>query len=190
MADFLVAYTKLGPKEGGYVNNPSDTGKETWKGISRVHHPRWSGWILIDEAKNNPHFPDVLDNLPALEDAVKSLYREEYWNRIRGDDIPQQDIADELFEAGVNCHPSNAVRFVQTAVNVLNRNQKLYLDIDVDGTMGRNTLGAIQDCIKSRSVRLLLKIMNQAQGNYYMDLLIRKPDQEVFAVSWFSRVEL
>lgn len=37
--------------EGGYVNDPADSGGETFRGISRRNWPDWPGWALIDKAK-------------------------------------------------------------------------------------------------------------------------------------------
>ena len=33
------AFKEVAAIEGGYVNDPQDTGGETYKGISRVNHP-------------------------------------------------------------------------------------------------------------------------------------------------------
>lgn len=189
MADFLKSYQKLGPKEGGYANDPKDRGGETWKGVSRVFNPDWDGWHLIDEAKVRPDFPECLNQFPALESAVQSLYMERYWNPIRGNDLPQE-IADELFEVGVNADPLRAIRFLQNSINILNRNQKLYPDVEADGKMGNDTLGAVLACIQHRGIPLLLKVMNVSQGCHYLNILLSKPEQENFALSWFNRVEI
>ena len=37
--------------EGRYANLVGDTGGETYGGVSRNNHPDWSGWGLIDQAK-------------------------------------------------------------------------------------------------------------------------------------------
>jgi len=187
MADFNLSYQKLGPKEGGWADNPLDTGGMTWKGVARKKHPTWAGWHLIDEVMHQQGFPEILTQIPELEEAVQSFYREEFWNQLMGDQLPQE-IADEMFESSVNCGPANGVRFLQIALNLLNRNNSLYLDVEADGKMGHNTLGAVQSCLATRGLKWLLKFMNHAQGNFYMDLMLRKPEQEEFALSWFSRV--
>ncbi len=189
MADFLIAYNKLGPKEGGYANNPLDKGGETWKGIARNRHPDWPGWHLIDESKSNKAFPENLKNFPALESSVQSFYQNEFWSPLRGNDLPQE-IANELFEVGVNAGIFQAIKFLQNSVNILNRNQKLYSDVEADGKIGNETLGAVMACIQHRGISLLLKVMNISQGCFYLNLLLSKPDQEEFAVSWLSRVEI
>ncbi|HBF18469.1 MAG TPA: hypothetical protein DDW81_00145 [Cryomorphaceae bacterium] len=54
MADFEWAYRHTSNKEGGYVNDPSDYGRETYRGISRRWHPYWEGWKIVDEVRP-PH---------------------------------------------------------------------------------------------------------------------------------------
>ena len=43
MANFEEAYKRTCKFEGGWVNKDGDSGKETYKGISRVANPNWSG---------------------------------------------------------------------------------------------------------------------------------------------------
>lgn len=188
MATFLISYHRLGPKEGGWADNKVDRGGETWKGIARNRNPDWPGWHLIDEVKRQPGFPENLNHLPELEEAVQALYREKYWPPMT-DSLPQA-LADELFESGVNCGVINGIRFLQVAVNILNRNQKLYPDIDEDGKLGQETIGAVMACLNARGEKTLLRFMNHAQGNYYWSLMLRDPSQEEFAISWFNRVEV
>ena len=51
----------------------------------------------------------------------------------RGDDMPRA-LALEMFDTGVNMGTGRAVGFLQTALNVLNRNQQLYPDMVVDSS--------------------------------------------------------
>jgi hypothetical protein len=46
--------------EGEWVNDPDDRGGETYRGISRVHWPKWAGWAIIDAEKQNEAFPSRL----------------------------------------------------------------------------------------------------------------------------------
>lgn len=41
MAEFNIAFQKTLTHEGGYVNDPEDSGGETYKGISRNNHKNW-----------------------------------------------------------------------------------------------------------------------------------------------------
>ena len=51
MAKFSEAEKITCKNEGGYANNPSDNGGETYAGIARKFWPNWSGWAKIDAIK-------------------------------------------------------------------------------------------------------------------------------------------
>lgn len=76
-------------------------------------------------------------------------------------------MAEELFEAAVNCGPGNGVKFLQRALNALNSREKLYPDLYVDGGMGAKTLAAALTCLKHRPPRILVKCQNGEQYIHY-----------------------
>jgi hypothetical protein len=62
--DFDKAFEQIKRYEGGYGNDPSDAGGETYCGISRISHPNWPGWQFIDQnrpIRYNKIFPELLD---------------------------------------------------------------------------------------------------------------------------------
>lgn len=59
MADFDKAYFRTCKFEGGYANDKNDSGGETYKGISRVHNPKWGGWKIIDSYKKKKIFRKI-----------------------------------------------------------------------------------------------------------------------------------
>jgi len=140
MADYAKVVQKTLHIEGGYVNDPDDAGGGTYKGISRRYHPTWSGWEYIDLAKRQPDFPANLESFPNLQKCVLTFYKGNFWDRFCGNEIPDPKIAEELFDTSVNMGLHRTMSFLQTALNILNRNQKLYNDIEVDGVLGRKTL--------------------------------------------------
>jgi len=189
MSDFNAAFAITLKNEGGYVNDPNDAGGETYKGISRTYHPDWSGWAVVDAAKNGGDFPNSLDSNTDLAAAVGQFYKQQYWNRFMGDAIPDQGIAEELFDTGVNMGVSRAVEFLQEGINLLNRDQQNYPDILVDGKFGRNTLTALQNCLGQKNGgAYLLKLMNILQGMHYIDYARKKPSQEKYMRGWLNRV--
>lgn len=191
MADFNAALSITLKNEGGYVNDSTDAGGETYKGIARTYHPEWSGWAVIDAAKSDSDFPGALDSNDDLQTAVAQFYRQQYWNRFMGDVIPDQAIAEELFDTGVNMGVGRAVEFLQEGVNLLNRNQRDYADIVVDGQFGQKSLNALQSCLGQRSGgAYLLKLMNVLQGMHYIEYVRRKPAQEKYMRGWLNRVAL
>lgn len=189
MADFDAAYAATAAIEGGYANRPLDRGGETYRGIARRRHPRWSGWCAIDAAKHAPGFPAALARDPGLARSVKHFYRVNYWDRFHGDEIPDQAVAAELFDTAVNMGIDTAVRFLQQGLDMLNRDQKNYPDIAVDGVCGPRTRATLQRLLAlDGKPDNLLCLMNVLQGARYVDLLRRHPEQEEFIRGWLKRL--
>ena len=180
---FINALTNTLAIEGGYANDPNDTGGETYRGISRVHHPKWPGWKIIDACK---HSGIPLASRELLTSMVNAFYHDEFWIKAGCNivDAMSEPVAEELFEASVNCGRGNGVKFLQRALNVLNVNATLYPDIDVDGVLGhRETIPALRACLRARvAERLIVRCQNGEQYIYYRSL----PQSELYR-GWYAR---
>ena len=106
--------------EGGYVNHPSDPGGETNLGVTRAVYEQYAGRQVMDgEMEGLTH------------DDVYPIYKENYWNRVRGDDLPSG--ADFCtFDWAVNSGVSRAAKALQRIVSV-----------EQDGGIGPMTLQAV-----------------------------------------------
>jgi lysozyme family protein len=187
MANFLDAYKVVMGNEGGYANDPQDSGGETWKGISRNNFPDWRGWKIVDRYKGKWNFLTLLSQDMELEVAVQEFYKAAFWDVLSLDYVKDYKLAVEIFDTAVNCGVRTSAEFVQVALNVLNNNQKLYLDTPVDGKIGPATLRLINNHTKPGT---LLKVLNVLQGARYIDICRRNNRQEKFMNSWLSRVTL
>lgn len=120
MAVFSLAYKKLEAAEGGYVNDPDDNGGETYKGISRKANPDWVGWISIDQIKkSHPNtFKSILKRTPELEKKVQDLYKDKYWDCFELDNVPNQMVAEQMFDTAVNCGQVAAIKFAQRVLDL------------------------------------------------------------------------
>jgi len=190
MADFELAYEKTMGHEGGWVNDSTDAGGETYKGISRAYNGDWSGWAIIDYHKGDSDFPSCLDNIVGLQNNVNSFYKEKYWDVNRLDDVDDQDIAEEMFDTGVNMGVGRAAKFLQKSLNYLNRNGSLYDELTVDGAIGPASLGALNIVLDDGDERVLLTMLNVLQGQHYMSYMDNFPPQKKYARGWFKRVKL
>ena len=192
MADFQKTFENTMGHEGGYVDDPTDAGGETYKGVSRRYNPSWLGWKSIDGQKNAPSFPKCLDTDSDLQLDVKNFYKQHYWDKFLGDEISEQgaEIAREMFDTGVNMGVSRAVKFLQQGLNLLNRNGKSYHDIIVDGGFGPATLETLQKYLKKDKPGHLLKIMNILQGSHYINFMTKSPVQEKYARGWLNRITI
>lgn len=187
MADFRIAYELTMKVEGGYSNNATDRGGETYCGISRKMHPEWKGWKIVDTLKSLSNFPLNLNNSTELKSLVCDFYKQVFWDTLSLDALANQQIANELYDTGVNMGTGVAANFLQTALNVTNRNGREYADLKIDGNVGSVT---IQTLNKHPRPAEVLKVLNCLQGEKYINICLANPSQEIFMTSWLSRVAL
>ena len=194
MADFEIAFDETMLFEGGYANDPDDQGGETYRGIARKFHGRWPGWSIVDQLRlqSPERFKDELDQQAELQSLVKNFYRETFWAAIAGDRLSDQHLANELFDTGVNQGSATAIKYLQESLNLLNRNQRDYPDIAVDGKMGEATLGTLAQSLELDHGRsdALLKLLNLFQGMRYLEIARRDSTQRKFIRGWLKRVGL
>jgi lysozyme family protein len=168
--------------EGGYVNDPNDSGGET-------------SWGITEYVARRNGYTGPMNRLP-LKTAVE-IYHKDYWRPLNLDAVAAAttfDIADELFEQGVNMGVYRAGEHLQRILNVMNRQGHLWPDIMVDGDIGPATLGALRAYARSRGsngMRVLLVALNVMQGAFYIALAERRQKDENFLWGWFlQRVKL
>lgn len=109
--DFDLAFKTVIGHEGGYSNHSKDPGGETKYGISKRAYPS------VD-----------IRNLTL--DHAKEIYRRDYWDKLRLDELPDA-IRFDLFDAAVNSGVKTAIKFLQKACEVI-----------PDGIMGPQTVSA------------------------------------------------
>lgn len=182
MAEFAIAFNKTQGNEKGWANNPNDSGRETYAGISRKNFPSWSGWAIVDALKKVPNFPGNLEQNPTLQVAVLAFYHTSFWNMMLLDQVTDQDLANELFDSSVNMGCATATQFLQRALNVLNY-PKTIPDLQTDGSMGPSTLNALSRV----NAKDALKCVVALQGTKYIAICENNHSQEEFMKGWIRR---
>lgn len=114
MSFFDECFARLLGNEGGYVNNPKDLGGETNWGISKRSYPE-------------------LDIKNLTQDAAKAIYKRDFWEKCRCDELPPV-VAFAIFDCAVNSGNLQAVKLLQKTVGVA-----------VDGIIGPVTLRRAAD---------------------------------------------
>lgn len=168
MANFELAYKTTLENEGGYVNDPNDSGGETYKGISRNNWSKWEGWTKIDIAKTKPGFPNNLN----IESDVFEFYQVNFWNRLRADQIENQQIAESIFDFAVNAGIGTAVSLAQMVVGAKS-----------DGVIGPITIEAIN----KYNPELFLAEFTLAKIARYVSIVKRRPENKKYFYSWIVR---
>lgn len=155
--------------EGGYANVKGDNGGETYAGISRKFHPTWDGWAMVDCNKPLSHNEIIHDS--KLEFAVRRFYKVNFWDKIKGDSIISQRIAELLYDYSVH----SGKRATTSIQSILGLKQ--------DGIIGNVTLSAInnsdEDCLFSQLKNERLTFLVN---------LSEKQSQRKFRDGWISRV--
>ena len=187
MADFNTAYKKTSIAEGGYANNPKDSGGETYKGIARKIEANWKGWPIIDAIKRRVGTNASAIDREAEKDAnlqrlVLSFFEENYWDSLNLGLINQQRMVNELFDTGVNMGIGRAGLFFQRVLNVSTKTQ-----LKLDGAIGPKTIGVFNS-LNSSDKYMVWKLFNCLQGEKYISICEYNPSQEMFLRSWASRV--
>lgn len=121
MANFKEAFHKVILAEGGYVNDPDDKGGETYLGITRVHHPKAKMWDIIDGIKKQYGLSGInnrLKAIPVIIEEAESIYKKQYWDKIRLDEVYSQKVAHQLFDHAVNAGVGPAINIAQVIVGM------------------------------------------------------------------------
>lgn len=188
---FLKAYSIVMKIEGGYSNDSTDRGGETYKGIARKKNPSWPGWKLVDALKTHLTDAELEEALNAdsdLQKSVKEFYFNLYYVPIKLELIEKYSasVAIELFEQAVNMGIFASAKNLQESLNLLNRCQKNWENIVVDGLIGKKTL-SIFDKFEKKDFDNLLKLLNCLQGCFYIGLATKDETQEKYIRGWLDR---
>lgn len=119
-ANFPRALALVLKHEGGWSDHPSDPGGATMKGVTLA---TYRAYINKNGTKAD------LRNITQAQ--LEKVYREQYWNKVRGDDLPS-GVDYALFDFAVNSGPSRAVKFLQRI-----------LLVQQDGIIGPQTMAAL-----------------------------------------------
>jgi lysozyme family protein len=160
MANFDIAFNHTLKLEGKYSNHAADPGGETMYGITKRDHP---------EAFKN--------GLPTLEMA-KAIYYKNYWSPLGCENLNSQNIANELFDTGVNMGIGMAAKFAQRAFNRLKPAQ--WEALIEDGTIGPKSVLAFNTLSKNYEAAFF-NYMNYLQAARYDSL-----HMDTFLRGWFG----
>ena len=136
MANFRTAFDISKDNEGGWVNDSKDAGKETYRGISRVYFPKWAGWAYIDSLKKSGVIKKGYTN-DKLDDYASVFYKEQFWNKLKGDAIKNQDVANLIYDHSL----SGLERSIAMVKTVLNK--KFGFSLGDTGTNNDATIQAL-----------------------------------------------
>ena len=124
---FTKALSRVLVYEGGKVDDPEDPGGRTNKGITQA---TFNAFLRSHDAATR----DVY----GITDAeVSTIYKGEYWDRVRGDELPVGvDLC--VFDAAVNSGVGRSIKWLQQSLGDHYAGQ-------IDGVLGNKTVQAVED---------------------------------------------
>jgi lysozyme family protein len=143
--------------EGGYVNNPKDPGGMTNLGVTRKN---WEAYLDRDVTE--------ADMRALTPEMVKPFYKRNYWDKIRGDELPA-GVDYAAYDLAVNSGTGRAAKYLQQIAGA-----------PADGVIGPQSLKAIQKCDSEDVVDEIC--------NMRMEFLKGLGTFETFGKGWSSRV--
>jgi len=160
--EFEKALKRILKHEGGFVNDPLDSGGMTNLGVTKrvweefVGHP-------VSEADMRALTPEI----------IAPMYKMKYWNSSYCEVLPK-GLDYVVFDFAVNAGTGRSVKTLQQAIGCV-----------ADGVIGPKTMAAINDA----EPKDLIAKFSDARADFYQGIVARKPDQARFIKGWLNRVE-
>ena len=178
MANFGKAIDIVLKHEGGWVNNPNDSGGATNYGISLrflAEHPEIGDFDHDGDV-------DAEDIKNMTVDEAKEVYKNLWWNKFHYDLIVNDAVATKIFDTAVNMGSKRSHIFAQQCLCDLG------IKVTVDGILGPASRYSINMyCIDEEHAQNFLNQYREYQKNYYLKLIEKNPRLAVFKKGWLNR---
>ena len=146
-SNFEKALETILHHEGGFVNHPRDPGGMTNLGVTKRVWEQWIGTEADEREMRN-----------LTPEKVGPLYKKNYWDRVKGDDLPSGlDLA--VFDWAVNSGTGRAAKKLQSMIGTT-----------ADGGIGPNTLKALKSFTKEHGVTGAIEEYTKVRQNFYESL--------------------
>ena len=179
MASFDEAVKNILVIEGGFVDNPNDPGGATNHGISLRFLQTIKDYELGDI--DNDGDIDYFDVAEMKVVEAKALYKKYWWDKYKYEDIPDQAVANKIFDMSVNMGARQAHRLLQRAINST-LGQIALVD---DGFLGPMTSKGLQVALQQPLA--LLVGLRAHQAGFYRFLVAQDSKYEEFLKGWLNR---
>lgn len=133
---------------------------------------KWNGWTTIDILKRQPGFPANLDKNDGLQSDVEDFYRITFWDPMNGDKLSNQQIANSIFDFGVNAGLATSVSLAQMVV-----------EVKADGVIGPLSIAAIN----GSNPEMFMASFTLAKIARYINIVKKRPDSRKYFYGWVCR---
>lgn len=162
IGEFDKCLKRILKHEGGYVNDPLDSGGRTNLGVTQAVWEEFVGHPVSES-----------DMRALTVEKVAPLYKVRYWDRASCDNLPK-GVDYVVFDFAINAGVGRSVKTLQSTVGST-----------PDGIIGSQTLARIN----SFNAKELVDKFSDARADFYQGIVARKPDQARFIKGWLNRVE-
>lgn len=154
-------------REGGYVNNPNDSGGPTNHGITQDTLEAWREKAC------------TIEDVRALtKEEAFDIYLSEYYFGPSIDSLPL-GLQGHMLDISANSGPRQAVKLLQGALNTLGAGVK------VDGVIGPMT----REACNSLPLPNIHNALVETRKQFYRHLASSRPKDRVFLDGWLARAE-
>ncbi|CAL2104629.1 glycoside hydrolase family 108 protein [Tenacibaculum sp. 190130A14a] len=172
MANYNVFKPSIELAEGGYQNLKNDKGNYNSNG-ERVGTNHGVSAKFYERVIGFPPSVEDMKNITKAESHL--LFKNEFWDKMRADEIHNQGIAEVIVDHAINANPRVTGKIVQRTLN-----KHFGKSLAVDGVVGNQTLAAINTV----NPTLFFEKIADARIAYYKSL----SDYQYFGRSWTKRV--
>ncbi len=175
--------------EAGYVNDPTDLGKETNHGITIGTAKRYKTTLKRDFGWNGK----MID---LTQEMAYAIYKWEFWDKMLLDTMCEKYsrvLARIMFRWGLKSGVGRPVNHLQRLLNIFNNREAIYEDTGVDGAMGPSTLRTLDELIEHRgkqdTITVLIGMMNTCQQYWMFHISETREGQlnEKYSWGWVVR---
>lgn len=171
MANYNTAVTKVLKLEGSFQQMANDKGNYCGGKLVGTKYGIAGAYGYYEYYKKCP----TLEQMKALtKDQAIAIYKKLYWDRVRGNDIDNQQLAELIFDSAVNQGVSYALKNVKKDLNELgynfNINSGIFTDTEVSA-------------INKSGKNLFTKFLDTRKESY------SGSSQSSFVKGWLNRLE-
>ena len=155
--------------EGGYSNDPDDSGGPTKFGITQQDYSEYLG-----------RHASASDVKRMTIDSAINIYRKRYWDGAKMDLI-SPTLQSAMYDTGVNNGVGTAAELLQKTL------VSLGYDVKVDGVTGPKTAAILASALKDHGARIVNNKFVDLRVERYHAIVKEHPADEKFLAGWIRR---
>jgi type VI secretion system secreted protein VgrG len=168
VANFINAIDYVLQNEGGFVDDPSDSGGATNFGITEETLSRKRGSHATRE-----------DIKSLTRDEAKQVYYAFWWTPLQLSSVQNEAIATAILDMSVNMGLSVVVRFAQISCCVCGK------PVTVDNKMGEATVKALNEVV----TKDWFEAFEDQVSSHYENIAKKNPKDQKFLKGWLARAQ-